>query len=105
MLTRYPLLSFLLEYEYIGTSHSSETTGKMCYRYNGEECSQDTKVPEDFVPRHQTFIVVGLEVFLTDAKPRYLGRVSVSLTYLNAEVWPLHRNLYNRRPCTRPTLW
>ncbi|XP_038048374.1 uncharacterized protein LOC119722369 isoform X2 [Patiria miniata] len=44
MFARYPLLSFLFEYEYTGTSRSSEATSKMCYRYNGEECSQDTKV-------------------------------------------------------------
>ncbi|XP_022087369.1 uncharacterized protein LOC110977488 [Acanthaster planci] len=41
---RYPLLSFLFETEYVGPAGSSEATSKLCYRYNGAECGQDTKV-------------------------------------------------------------
>ncbi len=44
LFSRYPLLSFLFETEYSGRSGHSESTSKLCYRYSGEECSQDTKV-------------------------------------------------------------
>ncbi|XP_033646963.1 uncharacterized protein LOC117306591, partial [Asterias rubens] len=42
--SRFPLLSFLFETEYNGRIGLSEATSKLCYRYNGEECSQDNKV-------------------------------------------------------------
>ena len=47
--SRFPLLSFLFETEYNGRIGLSEATSKLCYRYNGEECSQDNKVTHTFI--------------------------------------------------------